>query len=160
MNDLNEVLIEGRLVRDPNAKKIGASDLVCTFTLASNLHYVDKESGQSIEKTTYVLIETWKQVAESCATYLKKGDGVRVVGMLRQSRWKKEPKITMEKNYILAEHVEFKRKANQQITDSIKATEGVPNEQQQKQIEKEMINAEAPEEESFEETNAEETSED
>lgn len=110
MNDLNEVIIEGKLVKDPEMKWLKEADnAVCKFTVAVNKSYKDKNSNEWVKDTSYFLVETWKGVAVSCERYLKKGRGVRVVGELKQSLWKDKEngdKIR-ERVYIIAEHVEF-----------------------------------------------------
>jgi single-strand DNA-binding protein len=50
----------------------------------------------------------WAGLADSCNQYLKKGRGVRVVGRIKQDRWKDQDDKNHEKFKIVAEHVEFK----------------------------------------------------
>lgn len=147
MNDLNEVLLEGRLVRSPNARRLESGALVCTFPIASNTHYVDKQKGNQVEVSTYMLVETWRNVAETCAKFLGKGDCVRVAGRIRQSRWTAENNIKMVKTFIAAEHVEFRSKASakpvieeEESPSQIQAVEAEPDANEQQEIEKEIIN--------------------
>ena len=46
-------------------------------------------------------------MAEKCSKYCDKGQGIRVVGRLKQSRWK-ENDVSKSKIYVVAEHVEYK----------------------------------------------------
>jgi single-strand DNA-binding protein len=52
--------------------------------------------------------EVWSDLAETCGKNLKKGRGVRVVGRLKQDRWKDQGGKNHERVKIVAEHVEFK----------------------------------------------------
>lgn len=151
MNDLNQVILEGRLVRDPSARQLESGAMVCTFTLASNTRYVNKTSGQIVENATFMLVEAWQNVAETCAKYLNKGDLVRVVGRIKQSHWEKERNIKMEKTFISAEHVEFRDKTKapqnagnpeeaQEALSQVKAEGEEPDAKEQEEIEKEVIN--------------------
>ena len=113
MNNLNSVLIEGNLTHDPSLTTLPSGKNVCRFSIATNYYYRNKEK-ELISDVTYVNIDTWGGLAESCDKYLKKGRGVRVVGRLRQERWNDEEGRPREKYIIVAEHVEFQAKPSKQ----------------------------------------------
>lgn len=106
MNNLNSILIEGNLVRDPLYRASPKGTPLCTFSLASNRFY--KQDLQLEKEVSFFEVETWSKLAENCYSMGRKGRGVRVVGRLKQDRWtgtdgKQRSKIT-----IVAEHVEFR----------------------------------------------------
>jgi hypothetical protein len=100
MNDLNSVLIEGRLIKD--AEFVNENGFtVCKFTLSSN-RYIKK--GKNIDKeTTLINVEAWSNLSENCYYKARKGISVRVVGRLKQ-----------DNNLIIveAEHIEFRYEPN------------------------------------------------
>ena len=106
MNQLNSILIEGNLTRDPNLNETKSGTSVCNFSLASNRYY--KKNGEGQNEVSFFDVETWSKLAENCGEYLKKGRGVRVVGRLKQDRWVDTEGKTRSKVKIVAEHVEFK----------------------------------------------------
>jgi len=106
MNSLNSILMEGNLTRDPELKETTKGTKVCTFTVASNRYYKKDEEQQ--QEVSFFPVEVWAGLAESCHQYLKKGRGVRVVGRIKQDRWKDQDDKSREKFKIVAEHVEFK----------------------------------------------------
>ncbi len=106
MNNLNSVLIEGNLTHDPNLTILPSGKSVCSFSIAANYYYRNKEK-ELINEVTYINIDTWGPLAENCDKYLKKGRGVRVVGRLKQDRWNDEEGRPSEKYIVVAEHVEF-----------------------------------------------------
>ncbi len=111
MNNLNEVIVEGNLVRDPELKWLKENEVaVCRFSVAVNKRFKDRTRDIWVEDTSYFLVESWRGLATMCFKYLKKGTMVRVVGELKQSLWKdaKNDGKTRERVYIIAEHVEFK----------------------------------------------------
>jgi single-strand DNA-binding protein len=86
MNQLNSILIEGNLTKDPTFKETTKGTPLCTFAVASNRYY---KSGSEMEnEVSYFDVETWSKLADTCGKQLKKGRGVRVVGRLKQERWK------------------------------------------------------------------------
>ncbi len=106
LNNLNSILIEGNLVRDPELKYTPKGAAVCTFVLASNRYFKQDEETQ--KEVSFFEITTWSRLAEVCGEYLKKGRGVRVVGRLKQDRWTSPEGQARSKVSIVAEHVEFK----------------------------------------------------
>ena len=106
MNNLNSILIEGNLVRDPLLRSTPKGTQLCTMSLASNRFY--KQDAGYEKEVSFFEVETWARLAEACYAKGRKGRGVRVVGRLKQDRWngtdgKQHSKIT-----IVAEHVEFR----------------------------------------------------
>ncbi len=108
MNNLNSVLLEGNLVRDPEKVLVGSNGSVMgKFSIAVNRYY-KKANAESVEEVMYIGVQVWGGLAEGCLNYLKKGRGVRVVGRLRQERWEDKEGGNREKIVVVAEHVEFK----------------------------------------------------
>jgi single-strand DNA-binding protein len=106
MNNLNSILIEGNLVRDPVYKYTPKGTPVCTFSLASNRFY--KQDSETEKEVSFFEVETWSKLAENCHNLGSKGRGVRVVGRLKQQRWNDTEGNPQSKVMIVAEHVEFK----------------------------------------------------
>ena len=105
MNNLNSVLLEGNLCRDPELRYTPKGTPVCTLVLASNRSY--KVEGERQEEVSFVETTTWGKLATVCAEHLAKGRGVRVVGRLKQDRWEDAEGNARAKVVIVAEQVEF-----------------------------------------------------
>lgn len=106
MNNLNSVLIEGNLVKDPEERRTSQDIAVSNFTIGVNRSY--KKDDDYVSEVSYFDIEVWAGLAEICVKHLNKGRGVRVVGRLKQDRWVDETENNRSKIKIVAEHVEFK----------------------------------------------------
>jgi single-strand DNA-binding protein len=106
MNNLNSILIEGNLTRDPELSYCSNGNPWCKFSVAVNRFY--KQEDERKEEVSFIDVSAYGKTAEACAEYLKKGRGVRVVGRLKQDRWKDADGKSRAKLYIVAEHVEFK----------------------------------------------------
>ena len=106
MNNLNSILLEGNLVRDPEISYTPKGTPVCNFSIACNRYYKQGEELQ--EEVSYFDVTVWNRLAEVCKEYLAKGRGVRVVGRLKQDRWEDPEGKTRSKVHVVAEHVEFK----------------------------------------------------
>jgi single-strand DNA-binding protein len=106
MNNLNSVLIEGNLVRDPQYRETAKGTPICTFSIASNRFF--KSDGSLEKEVSFFDVETWAKLAENCSNLGHKGRGVRVVGRLKQDRWNDSEGRARSKIAIVAEHVEFR----------------------------------------------------
>jgi single-strand DNA-binding protein len=110
MNNLNNILLEGNLVRDPLLRSTPRGTPVCTFRLASNRYY--KQDAGFEKETGFFEVETWSKLAEHCYNAAHKGQGVRVTGRLKQDRWTGQDGKSHSKITIVAEHVMFKPEFN------------------------------------------------
>ncbi len=107
MNSLNQIILEGNVVRQPEKKALVSGSYVCTMPIAVNRKYKGSD-GQAAEEVSYFDIETFGTLADACFKWCPKGRGVRVVGRLKQNRWKDDSGKSHSKVKIIAEHVEFK----------------------------------------------------
>jgi len=134
MNNLNSVLIEGNLVRDPDSKVFDEEKTLATMVIATNRYYTDKE-GEYIQEVSYFTITAWGKLAQNCIEYLHKGRGIRVVGRLRQERWKESNNDMRERIGIVAEHIEFMPE-KKEIKEAKTSTEEVTTDEYEKSLKK------------------------
>jgi len=139
MNNLNSILIEGNLVRDPELSYTPKGTAVCKFSVACNRAF--KQDDQLQKEVSYFDVSTWTRLAEVCGEYLKKGRGVRVVGRLKQDRWADADGKAHSRVFIVAEHVEFKPQLKKQDGDGGKDEEEKTEEEAQEQQESETKEA-------------------
>lgn len=120
MNNINSIMLEGNLVRDPEYNETQMGSSVCNFSLAVNRIYKDSK-GEKVDEVSFFDIETWGYLAEKLKKEnVKKGRGVRVVGRLKQGRWKDAEGKSHSKIFVVAENIELKqqiRKAPAKDTD-------------------------------------------
>lgn len=102
---LNKAMIYGNLTRDPELKALPSGMNVCSFSLATNRVYNDRD-GNRQEATDYHNIVVFGKQAENCSKYLNKGNGAYVEGRLQTRSWDKDG----QKQYrteIVADRVQF-----------------------------------------------------
>jgi single-strand DNA-binding protein len=98
---MNQVLLTGRLTRDPEVRKLASGKTVTQFNIATN----DYRSGS--EKSEYHTVVTWDRLAEICGQYLGKGQLVSISGRLQTRQWEDEAKARHWKTEIVASSVEM-----------------------------------------------------
>ena len=88
MNKLNQIVIEGNVVRTPLFKETQRGTRVCTMPIAVDRVYKDY-NGNSVKEVGFYDVEAWGETFGSLIEkHGVKGRGVRVVGRLKQNRWK------------------------------------------------------------------------
>ena len=130
MNGMNQVILEGNIVRVPVAKDTPHGTRLCNMTIAVNRIYKDK-GGNDVDEVGYYDIEAWGEklasIIEKCGF---KGRGVRVVGRLKQNRWKTTDGKSMAKIVVVAEHVDFKPMFRKKNDDNpAEEAEPIPNDE-------------------------------
>ena len=107
MNALNQIILEGTIVRQPERKEMPSGNAVCTLPVAVNRRY-KSQGGELTDEVSYFDVDAYGNLAEVCAKWCPKGRGVRIVGRLKQNRWKDEDGKSHSRVKIIAEHIEFK----------------------------------------------------
>lgn len=108
MNALNQVILEGNVVRAATRKETPTGRYVCTLPIAVNRTY-KAVSGDTVNEVGYYDIQAWgDKFCDLIESQGFKGRGVRIVGRLKQDRWTSKDGKATSKIYIVAEHVDFK----------------------------------------------------
>lgn len=105
VNNLNSILLEGNLCREPELRYTTKGTPTCTLVVSSVRTY--KLEGERHEEVSFFESTTFGKLATVCAEHLTKGRGVRVVGRIKQERWDDADGNARCKVVIVAEHVEF-----------------------------------------------------
>jgi len=104
---LNKVFIIGNLTRDPELKAIPSGIKVCSFSVATNRVWKDK-NGARQEAADYHNVVVFGRQAETVAQYMKKGSQVMVEGRMQTRSW--DDAATNSKKYrteVIADRVQF-----------------------------------------------------
>ena len=117
MNQLNSLILEGNAVRKADFMEPKAGFYVCRFPVAVNRWYKNK-NNEGVSEVSFFDIEAYGKLAEVCNKKIEKGTGLRVVGRLKQDRWKDKDGKTQSKCYVIAEHIEYKPNFNNSIASS------------------------------------------
>lgn len=85
--NLNKVILVGRIATDPEMRSTPAGQPVCTFRLATNRVWTERDSGKKQEKAEYHNIVLWRRLAEIASQFLTKGSLVLIEGRLETKSW-------------------------------------------------------------------------
>ena len=100
---LNQAILVGRIVADPELKEIDNGNKMTKITLAVPRSYKNSEGNYDTDFISCVL---WKGVAENTVEYCKKGDLVGIKGHI-QTRSYEQDEIKKYVTEVIAEKVTF-----------------------------------------------------
>ena len=104
---LNKAILIGNLTRDPELRSLPSGIKVCSFSLATNRVWKDK-NGARQESADYHNVVVFGRQAETVAQYMKKGSSILVEGRMQTRSW--DDKNSGEKKYrteIVADRTQF-----------------------------------------------------
>jgi len=106
---LNRVILIGRLTKDPELRYTPAGIAVVQFTLAVDRPY----SGNKEEREAdFIPIVAWRQLAEVCANYLRKGRLAAVEGRIQVRNYENNEGRRVYVTEVIADNVRFLESGN------------------------------------------------
>jgi len=108
---LNRVILIGRLTKDPELRYTPQGVAVTQFTLAVDRSF----SGNREEREAdFIPIVTWRQLAETCANYLRKGRLAAVEGRMQVRNYENNEGRRVYVTEVIADNVRFLESANRE----------------------------------------------
>ena len=83
----NSGYLIGNITRDPELRYTPAGAAQCTFGLAVNRRWQNRQTNDWEEATSFFNVVTWREMAENVGECLTKGMRVIVTGRLEQRSW-------------------------------------------------------------------------
>jgi len=101
---INNVVLVGRLTKDPELKYTQGGVAVCRFTLAVNRPFSNQEGKREAD---FVNCVTWRKQAENTANYLKKGSLTGIEGRIQTSSFEGKDGKMVFMTEVVADSVQF-----------------------------------------------------
>jgi single-strand DNA-binding protein len=86
----NTVTLVGNVTRDPELRFISSGQANCSFGLAVNRRWQNRQTQEWEEATSFINVVCWREMAENVAESITKGARVVVQGRLEQRSWETE----------------------------------------------------------------------
>lgn len=107
---MNNVILTGRLVAEPELKTTTTGVEVVSFRIAVNQDYV--KDGEE-RKADFFNIVAWRKSAVFINQYFHKGDGINIVGRLQSRQYEANDGSNRNVVEVVVEKVEFPLSRNQ-----------------------------------------------
>ena len=101
---MNKVVLIGNLTRDPELQTTTSGVSVCRFSLAVTRRFANNEGERDAD---FINIVVWRNQAENCHKYLKKGSKCAVVGRIQTSSYDAQDGSKRYTTDVVADEVEF-----------------------------------------------------
>lgn len=100
---MNNIVLIGRLVKDPELRTTGTGKSVTNINIAVNR----PTSYEEVQQTDFINIQAWNKLAENLCKYQKKGSQIAVEGALRIDNYTDVNGDNKYKTYVLANNIMF-----------------------------------------------------
>ena len=101
---MNKVYLIGNLTCDPELSDTTSGIPFCRFSIAVNRTFANAEGNREAD---FFNITVWRNQAENCSKFLKKGSKVAVVGSLQNHSYEDKDGIKRTLTDIVASEIEF-----------------------------------------------------
>ncbi|AYB47158.1 single-stranded DNA-binding protein [Paenibacillus lautus] len=101
---INRSVLVGRLTKDPELKYTPSGVAVAQFTLAVDRPYTS-QSGE--READFIPVVVWRQLAETCANYLRKGRLTGVEGRIQVRSYENNEGKRVYVTEVIADNVRF-----------------------------------------------------
>lgn len=102
---LNRAMIIGNITRDPESRTTTTGQNVVSFSVATSRRWKDQSTNEMKEVTEFHNIVAWAKLAQTVATYCRKGSKVYVEGRLQTRSWDDPTGVKKYKTEIVADSV-------------------------------------------------------
>ncbi|MFC5529575.1 single-stranded DNA-binding protein [Cohnella yongneupensis] len=108
---LNRVILIGRLTKDPELRYTPQGVAVAQFTLAVDRGF---SSNKEEREADFIPVVVWRQLAETCANYLRKGRLAAVEGRIQVRNYDNNEGRRVYVTEVIADNVRFLESANRE----------------------------------------------
>ena len=102
---MNQIVIMGRLTRDPELRQTPNGVPVASFSLAVDRKYTPKDGGE--RQTDFIDVVAWRHTAEFVSKYFTKGQMAAVTGSLQIRDWVDKDNNKRRNAEVVADSVYF-----------------------------------------------------
>lgn len=103
MQDINRVVLIGRLTRDPELRKTQSGTSVCSFTLAVNR----RQNQDGTQDADFINCVAWNKLADNIQLYQKKGNQLGIEGRINTRSYDNQQGQKVYVTEVIAENVQF-----------------------------------------------------
>lgn len=101
---MNKVFLIGNLTKNPELSTTGNGISVCKFTLAISRRFSNRDG---VKETDFLPIIVWREQADHCNKYLKKGSKAAVSGSIQTRSYDANDGSRRYITEIIADEVQF-----------------------------------------------------
>lgn len=120
---INNVVLVGRLTKDPDLRYTSGGQAVATFTLAVNRDFKNADGDREADFINCVI---WRKPAETLANYTKKGSLIGIVGRIQTRNYENQQGQRVYVTEVMCDNFQMLESKNSQQNNH----QGQQNQQQ------------------------------
>jgi len=101
---MNRAILVGNLTRDPEVRVLNSGVSVCSFTVAVNRRFTNQNGEREAD---FIPVVVWRQQAENCSRYLRRGSKVAVCGTIQTRSYDAQDGSKRYVTEVVADEVQF-----------------------------------------------------
>nr|AAW31821.1 Orf146 [Dichelobacter nodosus] len=90
MAGVNKVILLGYVGQNPDVRIMTNEQQVANFSLATNISWNDRQTGEKCTKTEWHRCVAYRRLAEIIGQYVRKGSQLYLEGRLETRKWKSQ----------------------------------------------------------------------
>lgn len=107
MNNLNQIILEGKVAEKPDFQLALNGMKTCSLAIASERNYYSTSTGEMVKEVYNFKVMAYESLADICKKY-KIGEDIRLVGRLKQNKWTDSEGKKHSEVIIISEQIEKK----------------------------------------------------
>jgi single-strand DNA-binding protein len=131
MASLNKIILIGRLGKDPEISAVKDGGLmVARLSVATSDKYVDKKSGNKVERVDWHNVVLFGKSAEYICNYGKKGNSVYIEGPVRYEKYTDKEGVERLATKIMGKEVKIlssKHGADDKVVNNVTNVDNIIN---------------------------------
>jgi single-strand DNA-binding protein len=105
-NNINHVVLVGRLTKDPELRELSSGNSVCSLRLACNSRRRDAD-GEYHERPNFFDVSVFGPQGENVERFMRKGSQIAVDGRLEWREWEGADEQRRQAVSVVADNVQF-----------------------------------------------------
>ena len=123
-NDMNKIILIGRLTKNPELKYTSGGTSVCGFSIANNKTFT--KDGEKKEQVSFFNCVAWAKTGEVIAEYCKKGNRVAIDGRLQQRSWENSEGKKIYAVEIVVDNIQFLQQKEERAENQHREVSSAP----------------------------------
>lgn len=103
---MNQVILIGRVGKDPDVKYLDGGNCVANFSMATSEFYKNK-AGERVESTEWHRVVIWGKLAEIIEKYVHKGDKLMIQGKIKTRSYENKSGDKVYTTEVYGENMEM-----------------------------------------------------
>lgn len=119
---MNKIILIGNMVADPETRTTQAGGTQCTFRIAVQRRFPDKQTGK--RESDFFTVLCWGKLAEFVSKYMTKGRKAAVEGSVQMRSYEASDGSKRYVTEVIADNVEFCDSKSEGVQSGAQAAQG------------------------------------